>query len=142
MQSDFRTNSNNEIQLGELFVTLWSHKFFIACICIISIFCSGYITLNTNKEYASSAVFKLNSEKPELGSSNFGALAKMTGFSVNSGNTVLPNDEVLGREFIVSLDQLVDFQNDQFFNIYNPNYEDPIWKTYIKNLIQDITNNK
>jgi uncharacterized protein involved in exopolysaccharide biosynthesis len=145
MQNNFTSTTEDEIQLSEVILSLWSHKLIIACSVIFGIFLSICYILNTDKEFTSSAIFKL----PTKSSNDFAlpgsvsGLAKMTGLGANFPGTSLPYDEVMGREFIEELNESVDFSGDSFFNNYNPNHKDPAWKVFAKNLIgwqQEINN--
>ena len=60
MQNSRNSNSDDEIDLRELFVTLWAYKLLIACACALSIVFSGYYAVNADKEYTSAAIFKIS----------------------------------------------------------------------------------
>ena len=121
MQNNFTSTIEDEIQLSEVILSLWSHKLIIACSVIFGIFLSIYYIHNTDKEFTSSAIFKL----PTKSSNDFtlpgsvSGLAKMTGIGASFPGTSLPYDEVMGREFIEELNESVDFRGDNFFNNYN-----------------------
>lgn len=137
MQNKLTKDVTDEISLADFFMRLWSHKLIIIFSCIVGVFYGMYNILNSDKKYTSSAIFKLsdnNSNNMQLGA-DFGLLTGITGGSGFRNSKTVPNDEVLGREFIVSLDQSINFQDDTFFNNYNPNFKDPTWKATIKNLI-------
>ena len=63
MQDSLNSISDDEIDLRELFVTLWAYKLFIACACAMGIVFGGYYALNADKEYTSSAIFKIDQSK-------------------------------------------------------------------------------
>jgi uncharacterized protein involved in exopolysaccharide biosynthesis len=136
MQDFQNSNLNNEIDLRELFITLWAYKLFIFCICTLSILYSGYYALNADKEYSSAAIFNLDQDDNNLSiGGELGVLANLAGFGVmNEGNN-LPTDQIIGRIFIQKLDAKLNFQADPYFNSYDPNLEDPIWKSLIKRAI-------
>jgi hypothetical protein len=46
MQDSLNSISDDEIDLRELFVTLWAYKLFIACACALGIVFGGYYALN------------------------------------------------------------------------------------------------
>ena len=50
---------NNEIDLGELFAALWSHKFFITLFTSLSIFLAGYNALTTAKKFTAKSIFQI-----------------------------------------------------------------------------------
>ena len=137
MQDSLNSISDDEIDLRELFVTLWAYKLFIACACAMGIVFGGYYALNADKEYTSSAIFKIDQSKSggiSLGG-ELGALASLAGFGGGSAASILPTDQVTGRIFIESLDAKLNFQADPYFNTYNPNSLDPLWKSLIKRAI-------
>jgi uncharacterized protein involved in exopolysaccharide biosynthesis len=136
MQDFLNTNPNDEIDLKKLFITLWTYKFFIASTCALGIILGGYIALNMNKKFTSVAVFKLdqaNSGNISIGD-ELGAIASLAGIKTNQPGT-LPIDQIMGRVFIQNLDKKVDFLTDPYFNTYNPNSLDPVWKSLIKRII-------
>jgi uncharacterized protein involved in exopolysaccharide biosynthesis len=137
MQDLLNSVPNDEIDLRELFFTLWAYKLIIAITCALGVVFSGYYVLNSDKIYRSYAIFKLDQEKSNgitLGG-ELGALASFSGLSGGINSSVLPTDEVTGRIFIQSLDPNLNFQADPHFNTYNPNPIDPIWKSLIKRAI-------
>ena len=137
MQDSQNSNQDGEIDLRELFITLWAYKLFIAGTCALGIVFGGYYALNADKEFTSAAIFKLDQGKSRgisLGG-NFGALANLAGYSSGIISSNLPRDQVTGRIFIQKLDAKLNFQADPYFNTYNPNSVDPIWKSLIKRAI-------
>ena len=136
MQDPQNSITDDEIDLRELFFTLWAHKLFIVCACAAGIILGGYYALNTDKEFTSSAIFKLDdrSDNNSL-SGEFGTLAAIAGFGGGSSAAALPTDQVMGRIFIQELDVKLNFQADPYFNTYNPLSVDPIWKSLIKRVI-------
>jgi len=137
MQDLLNSESNDEIDLREIFIILWAYKLFIAGTCALGIMYGGYYTLNADKEFTSVAIFKLE-EKSSGGISIGGelsALASFSGLSAGLSNTILPIDQVSGRIFIEKLDTILNFQADPYFNSYDSNSLDPIWKSLIKRAI-------
>ena len=114
----------DEIDLGELVITLWAYKFFIAGTCALGIVFGGYYALTADKEFTSAAIFKLDQ-----------ANSSLAGFDGGLGAKILPIDQVTGRIFIENLDAKLNFKADPYFNTYNPNLVDPIWKALIKRAI-------
>ena len=136
--SEQNFQNDDEIDLSELFASLWSHKILIALITGISIFLSGFHALTTEKQYTANAVFNIeqrNSKGLSLGG-ELGALASIAGFgsSVGSGTDLLL-ERIKSREFILEANQKLALSDDTFFNTYNPNAKDPAWKSLIKTLI-------
>ena len=137
MQDTLNSNSDDEIDLRELFITLWAYKFLITCACALGIVFGGYYALNAEKEFTSAAIFKIDQSKSggiSLGG-ELGALANLAGFGGGIAASILPTDQVTGRIFIEKLDAKLNFQADPYFNTYNPNSIDPLWKSLIKRAI-------
>ena len=47
----------DEIDLGELFRTLWAYKILIALVSAAALFAAGYYALTADKEYTTTAIF-------------------------------------------------------------------------------------
>ena len=137
MQDLLNSESNDEIDLRELIITLWAYKLFIALTCALGVVYGGYFALNAEKEFTSAAIFKLhnNSSSSVPMSGDLGALVSLAGFGRGTATSILPTDQVTGRIFIEKLDAKLNFQADPYFNTYNPNSVDPIWKSLIKSAI-------
>ena len=137
MQDSLNTTSDDEIDLRELFISLWAYKFFIAITCTLSIVYAGFYALNVNKEFTSTAIFKLDGGKIGSAAPFGGTLGVLAGISGLGGaaKMSLPVDQVKGRIFIEQLDAQLKFKSDPFFNRYNPNAVDPFWKATLKRLI-------
>jgi uncharacterized protein involved in exopolysaccharide biosynthesis len=133
MQDSLNSNPDDEINLRELFITLWAYKLLIASTCALGIVFGGYYALNADKEFTSAAIFKLDQARRDGISfdGQLGALAKIGGFGGGQlAAMTLPRDQFTGRIFIEKLDAKLNFQADPYFNSYNPNSVDPIWKSY------------
>ena len=44
-------------------------------------------------------------------------------------------ERILEREFILKASKILSLQDDPFFQTFDPNDKDPVWKAIIKNLI-------
>ena len=133
--TDNSYEKDGEIDLSELFTTLWCHKLWIALVTSLFIFCSGYYSLTSTKHFTAVAVFEI--EQNNSNSLNipgeFGALASLAGLSgVTSSNSEALLERILEREFILKVSQSLSLQEDPFFQTYQPNSRDPIWKAAIK----------
>ena len=127
--------SKNEIDLRELFLSFWAYKFFIATICLLGIFFAGNYITDTDKEYTSTAIFKIDSGNNSMRPlKNLELISSFVGGSLNSSNITL-NARISGRNFIEAMDRKLNFQNDNFINRYNKNSVDPLWKAFIKNIL-------
>ncbi|MDA9947516.1 Wzz/FepE/Etk N-terminal domain-containing protein [Planktomarina temperata] len=137
MQDVSNSASDDEIDLRELLITLWAYKLFIACACALGVFWGGYYALHAEKEFTSTAVFKIDTSKSEGMSldGEFGALASLVGLGGEIARSNLPTDMVTGRIFIEKLDARLDFQADPYFNTYDPEAVDPLWKSLVKRAI-------
>ena len=129
---------DDEIDLSELLITLWCHKIWIAVVTTLFIFFSGYYAITTKKQYTAAAIFQI--EQNGSNSLNipgeFGALASLAGFgNVGGTNSEILIERILKREFILKVSKTLSLQDDTFFQNYNPNAVDPIWKAAIKVLI-------
>ena len=137
-----RSNSeDNEIDLRELFAVLWSHKILVAFFAGIFIVLAGYHALTVQKQFTAIAVFKVQKSD---GSSRFnpsaelGAIASLAGLSglgSNASDIKILLERLQGREFIMKMKNKFSIERDAFFNQYNPNYKDPMWKATIKKLV-------
>ena len=136
--SEKNYKTEDEVDLSELFASLWYHKIPIALITGMSVFLSGFYALTTEKQYTAIAVFDIeqsSSRGLSLGG-ELGALASIAGYGspFNSGTDLLL-ERIKSREFILEANQTLALSDDKFFNAYNPDAKDPAWKTLIKNLI-------
>ena len=137
MQDPQNSITDDEIDLRELFLTLWAYKLFIGCACAAGIILGGYYALNADKEFTSSAIFKLDDQSSDgvsLGA-ELGALAAIAGFGGVPSAAAMPTDQVMGRIFIQEIDAKLNFQADPYFNTYNPLSVDPIWKSLLRRVI-------
>ena len=136
--SEQNYQNEDEIDLSELFASLWSHKILIVLITGISIFLSGYYALTTEKQYTANAVFDIeqsSSRGLSLGG-ELGALASIAGFNSSfSSSTGLLLERIKSRELILKADQKLALSDDKYFNSYDPDAKDPAWKALIKTLI-------
>ena len=136
-------NSNledNEIDLGELFGALWSHKFLITILTGLSIFLAGYYAITAEKKFTAKSIFEISQNNSSSGfdiPGELGALASLAGFAgmqANSSTDVLL-ERAKGREFIIDMRAKFSIDRDLYFNTYNPDYKDPSWKAAIKKII-------
>tara|TARA_B110000977_G_scaffold187774_1_gene255222 strand:+ start:1455 stop:3398 length:1944 start_codon:yes stop_codon:yes gene_type:complete len=137
MQNLLNSKSKDEIDLHELLIALWAYKLFIASTCVLGIMFSGYYALNANKEFTSTAIFKMT-ESRSAGislSGELGTLATLAGAMGEISTLALPTDQITSKIFIEQLDAKLNLREDTYFNTYNPNSLDPLWKSLIKNAI-------
>lgn len=131
-------NVEDEIDLKELIAVLWFHKVFIFVITSIVIILGNFHVLTTSNKYTATAIFQIkqaNDNGLNL-TGELSALATIAGIS-NSQNS--PSEILLERikagEFILNVSKKFQLANDPFFNTYNPNYEDPLWKATLKKIL-------
>ena len=127
---------DDELDLGEMIAALWSHKIFIVLITGLFTFLSGYYALTTDKEYTAVAVFQIEDTKNSGFNipTELGAIASLAGLGAGiqqSGSKILI-ERAYGREFILRVLEKFSLDLDPFFNFYDPNYKDPVWKATIK----------
>ena len=130
------TIDDDEIDLAELFYALWAHKFFIGICTALAIVCAGYYALTTDKEYTANAVFEIQQGDNARGFNlpgDLGALASLAGVSAGGANsTDALLERIKSKEYILETNEILDFENDPYFNNYSPNQTDPLWKATIK----------
>ena len=136
MQDLPNSEPSDIINLRELFVIFWAHKLFITASCALGIMYGGYYALNANKQYNSTAIFTLdNKASSGVSLKQLSTLVNLSEFGSGIKPSVLPVDQVKGRIFIQNLEPTLNFQADPYFNTYNANDVDPIWKSLIKRAI-------
>jgi uncharacterized protein involved in exopolysaccharide biosynthesis len=138
MQNSLNSKPDDEFDLRELFIFLWAYKLLIVGSCVLGILIGFYNVQNTHKTFTSSATFKLDTDSSmgfSFGEGNLGPLANLAGIGSQINNLSLPLDKVSGRIFIQKIDAKLSFKTDPYFNTYNPNSVDPVWKSYIKRII-------
>ena len=64
--SEQNFQNDAEIDLSELFASLWFHKILIALITVVSIFLSGFYAITTKKQYKANAVFDIEQAVREI----------------------------------------------------------------------------
>ena len=134
MQNLSNSKPNDQIDLRELFSALWAYKLLITISCTLSIVSAGYFIRHMDKKHTSTAIFKIGKHQSNLLSSDGGIIQSFVGLNTAQNSTV--SDEFFyGRIFIEKLDTILDFQADSYFNSYNPNSIDPIWKSIVKRVI-------
>ena len=112
MAEQFEHQQDDEINLAELFASLWSHKFLIGLITGISIFFSGYYAVTVDKEYTASAVFEIkeNNANGLNISGELGAPPIKYFWSVNTSSQSLL--EIMKREFILLASEKLSLKDD------------------------------
>lgn len=138
MQNSLNTIIDDEIDLFELFMTLWAYKFLIISICILSIIFGAQYALNSDKEFTTKAIFRLNVSQSSNAlpfGSELSLVGRMSGLLSTSFSTTIPKEEIKGRVFIEKFDSIMNLQADPYFNNYDPELVDPVWKSTIKRII-------
>ena len=66
-----------------------------------------------------------------------GALASLAGLSggQETSSTDVLLERAVGREFIVRMKTKFSIDRDLYFNTYDPDYKEPLWKATIKKMI-------
>ena len=138
MQDFLKSPPNDEIDLRDLFITLWAYKLLIASTCILGIFSGLYYVQTTNKIYTSTATFKLDAVETmgfSFNNKELGPLASIAGLSGSNDFSNLPIDQITGRVFIQKIDSKLNLKADPYLNTYIPGTIDPVWKSLIKRAI-------
>jgi uncharacterized protein involved in exopolysaccharide biosynthesis len=130
---------DDDINLRELVITLWTHKIFIFIFTLGIAIASFFYASSIDKTYSARNLFRIEAPKtlgiqlPE----EMQALGKLAGVGKNNGiNLKGLKERVMARIFIEKLDNKIDLKSDNFFNTYNPNYIEPIWKSTLKNILR------
>tara|TARA_B100000780_G_scaffold278726_1_gene253370 strand:- start:6785 stop:8773 length:1989 start_codon:yes stop_codon:yes gene_type:complete len=133
-QMKIGSSINNEIDLNELFFSLWAYKLLILITVIISLSFSVHRIQNIKTVYKSSAIFKIFDEADTLNFGGASLLANFTGISTSgSKNSILPEEMVKGRVFVERINRKLDFESDLYFNQFTLNKsKDSTWKTILK----------
>ena len=129
---------DDEINLSELFTTLWCHKVWITLVTSLFIFFAGYYALNATKEYTATAIFEIEQTKSNNLNipDELGTLASLAGLGgAGRSNVEVLLERMMEREFILEASKILSLQNDPLFQTYNPNALDPFWKATIKKVI-------
>ena len=105
MQNLSNLKSEDEVDMRELFFTLWAYKFLIVATCTLGIVYAGYNILNTDKKFTSKAIFILDDgTSGNIAINNqLGALASFAGFNSGPNINAVPIDLVTGTLFIKNL---------------------------------------
>jgi uncharacterized protein involved in exopolysaccharide biosynthesis len=138
MQDSLNSKLEDEINLRDLLITLWAYKLLIISTFVLGIIYSIYYIQNADKKFTSTAIFSLynnSSSALSLPKGGLNSIVGMSGFFNSNSTLGLPIDQVSGRVFIQKLDAKLNFQTDPYFNTYNPESLDPIWKSFVKRTI-------
>ncbi len=131
---------DNEIDLGELFAALWSHKLLIILFTGLSICLAGYYVTTVEKKFTAKSIFQIEQQVSKSGfnlSGEMGALASLAGFTGMQENSITDVllERAIGREFIIDMKAKFSIDRDFYFTKYDPDYKDPFWKATIKKRI-------
>jgi uncharacterized protein involved in exopolysaccharide biosynthesis len=139
MQEITNSTSIDEIDMREMFSALWAYKLMIVFSCLIGIFTSGYYSLTVEKKYTAVAIFTIDDSNQGIDKfSSMSPIAALSSFGLGGETDKILFDEIIGRNFIENLDQIVGLRSDPFFNTYKlpTNTVEPAWKKFIKNKIK------
>lgn len=131
---------DDELDLREIIAALWSHKILITLFTGLSIFLAGNHALSIQKKYTATAIFQIeqNDDGPGINiPGELGALASLAGLSPGGASAVseIFLERTIGREFILRMAKNFNLERDPYFNTYDPEYKDPVWKATIKQII-------
>ena len=129
-----------EIDFSESLAALWAHKIFITLFVSFGLFLAGHKVITTEKKFTARSVFQIQQENS--GSSfnlakELGTLASFSGLVGSAKNNGIDAllERATGREFIIDMNTKFSIDRDLYFNNYNPDYKDPVWKKTIKRII-------
>jgi uncharacterized protein involved in exopolysaccharide biosynthesis len=136
MQDYLNSNSDDEIDVRELFFILWAHKILITFTIVVGFIYAGYYALNADKKFTSTATFNLD-ENESIGTTlaGMGQVSAFQSLSNGFSKYVISESQINGRIFIKKIDAKLNLQLDPFFNTYKPKTTDPIWKSIIKRAV-------
>ena len=114
--------NNDEIDLADLFASLWAYKVMIAAITASALSISVIYALSAPEQFTSSSVFarKSGQSGPRIPSqySEIAALAGLGGMGSDNSSLF---ERIAGRDFVVRLANELDLVNDPYF--YSPEDE-------------------
>ena len=110
--------NDDEIDLSEIFGTLWAKKLLILFVMILLTVGAISYALSLTEKYTSNVVFQLkDGGKSGIGlSGDLSGLAALAGFSGAGSDSNSVNDRVLGRDFVVNLSNVLALDEDPYFN--------------------------
>jgi uncharacterized protein involved in exopolysaccharide biosynthesis len=128
-------DTNDEINLKDLFSKLWYYKYLLLLTCIVGFFLGLEYATSADKKYTASANFKIieNSNGLPLGA-GMATLGRLAGLG-STGGAGIENEEFTGRLFIEKLNKKLNFTEDLYFNKYDSNINIINWKSRIKNFL-------
>ena len=132
--------ANDEINLAELLFKLWAYKFLFVLIIFISVYASIFFINRSEKLYTSIGIFipeenTTPNNIEDIAANNMQSLSRLAGIPNNAGNTEALIERFTGRQFVLELASELNLSDDQFFNTYNPNLPEPIWKAKLKSFL-------
>lgn len=139
--NQYTVASDDEVDLKELFLSLWSHKILIALISGAFVFVAAFHALTADKIYSARSTFTLMNDNQSGGllssvAGDLGGLAALVGVSgggIKSHDALI--ERVTAREFILEVAGELDLDGDAFFNGYSPEAKEPVWKATIKQIL-------
>ncbi|MDB9728937.1 hypothetical protein OAB14_01570 [Amylibacter sp.] len=127
---------NDDVDLRELLHTLWAYKYITLIFCALGILWGVHKSNNTTPIYQSSAIFKNNISKSSMDMDDgANAVQLLAGINGSSTTSEIPLDKVIGLIFIKELEPKLELKKDEFYNSYDPNYVDPLWKSTVKKIL-------
>lgn len=114
--SDFQPDHSDEIDLKELFLAVWAHKFLILVITICAIAISISFAMTRPKIYEAQTVFALKSETggPSL-PSQYSGLAALAGVNLGGSSDDSVFDRLDGQDFILRISNQYRLDLDPYF---------------------------
>lgn len=130
------SNSEDEIDFAELFMSLWSQKLPIAIGTAIAIFLGANYALNLPKVYISTAKFAIAQGGGMNIPSQFSAVAALVGGGGNVGSQGLsPEDILSSRQFVHKVSVEANLVTDENFNTDQGVRYSSLWKDTLKRIL-------
>ena len=130
----------SEIDIKTLVQCIWYYKFIVGLIMVSAVCLSIIYISRAEKVYSATSSFLLEQDELSRGLSGLagqiGGLSQLAGLSTGANSqTAELIERISAREFILQLADDLNLREDKFFNSYNPNAKQPLWKLTIKRLI-------
>jgi uncharacterized protein involved in exopolysaccharide biosynthesis len=134
MSNDFESNKvDNEINLAELFASIWAHKFAITFGTVCAIIVGSIYALTSPKVYVGTAEFALTEGERMSLPGVPSAIAALAGISGNGGPQGTSPEAILySRSFIQKVSAQANLVADRVFNTYQEGWTNPLWKVTLK----------
>ena len=104
----------------------------------LQLVCFSFCILRLTTQKILKAIFEIQSSSAKGFnlSNELGTLASLAGFGgIEPSSSELLIERIMEREFILEISDVLSLKEDPFFQPFDPNHIDPLWKARIKNLL-------